>query len=337
MKKNNILRSLFVVLFLTIVFYSIITKLINFRNPTFLLRIKPLYLGLAFISWALLYLALGLKFKILLKGLKYKFNLKDTLRFGAIGNFSIHLLPVGNFGESVLNFYLLRKEGVKTASLLTLFLIRLIFDYLAFFVLLLLSLATLKTEASLSPLIISAFFFLLFILITGIFFLGYCLNRPLLFKKISIRILKSLKKTFNLIKNKSQKDPKAYFENLSSELFVNLKVFLKNKKIIFLLFINSLFFWILDCGILFLCLHGLNLPLNFRSVFFSYGIATIGGIISLMPAGIGVIEGLLILTLSSFSSNLPSIALGVFGYRFISLWLSLPLGFFVFWSFKKMI
>jgi len=335
MKTNKLFRSLLIFLILAAVFYTIITKLTDFKDAKFLLEIKPLYLGLALGAWFLSYLALGLKLKILLKALNYRFQLRELMKFGALGVFAVHFLPMGNFGESALNFHLLRRRGVKTSSALALFLTRLASDYLAFFIIFLIALAFLKTRPALNSLTTAAFIIILLLLIIGIIIFFYFLSIPPLFKSIAKKILKSLKKTFNFIKDNSQKDPEAYFDKMSTLLYRDFKILVRKKRLLLSLILSSAFYWLTDCGILYFSLIGLGVKLGFDSIFFAYSIANIVALISFLPAGIGVFEASLILILRSFSLNAPAITLGVFSYRFISLWLAIPLGFLAFYSLNK--
>jgi hypothetical protein len=286
---------------------------------------------LALITFLITYLANALKLKVLLEAQGYDFKFRDLMKYGMVGAFAIHFLPVGNFGESALNFYLLRQKGVKTSSAISLFLTRLIFDYLAFFTLFTISLAFLPVHPSLNLKLKIGFFVVLFVLVAGSLYINYLLKRPKKFNQRTIPILKYLKKSMHFIQHfKASTDPHQYFEKMASELRLEM---IKNTQLgpAVRLLISSLLYWLSDISILYFALLGFGLVLNPFSVIFAYAIAIIAGIISFLPAGIGVLEATLILILGSFSTNIPAISLAVLGYRFISLWLSMPLGLIAFY------
>lgn len=336
MKKISLFRNIIILIILALVAYTFIGKITGFRDIFLVFKnFAHLFLLLAIMAAGLTYVANGLKLKVLLQAQGYNFKFRDLIKFGMVGAFAIHFLPVGNFGESAINFYLLKQKGVKTSSAIALFLTRLIFDYLAFFSLFIISLAFLPVQPSLNLKIKIGFFIVLFVLIAGILYINYLLKRPKKFNKTAIPILKYLKKSFHFIKYfENSQNPKRYFTKLGNDLRKKI-----NKNITldtgFKLYLASILFWTADILILYFSLLGLGLIISPFAVIFTYVVAIIAGIISFLPAGIGAIEGTLILILNSFSVNLPAIGFAVLVYRFISLWLSMPLGLFAFYRLNE--
>ena len=332
MKKFHPFRNLLILVILGFIVYSLIGKLTGFKNIEAVFQnFTPIFLILALIAFASTYLANALKLKVLLEAQGYDFKFRDLIKYGMVGAFAIHFLPVGNFGESALNFYLLRQKGVKTGSALSLFITRLIFDYFAFFSLFTISLAFLTVHPSLDLRVRIGFAVVLSALILGSLYLIYLLKRPNKFNRWAIPILKYLKKSMHFIQHfEKNTDPDHYFKKMADELRIEM---IKNMQFKpgLKLFLSSLLYWISDMLILYFALLGFGLTMNPFAVIFAYVVAIIAGIITFLPAGIGVIEATLILILGSFSNNnIPAISLAVFGYRFISLWLSMPLGLIAF-------
>jgi uncharacterized protein (TIRG00374 family) len=336
MKKLNPLRNLIILVLLGFVAYSFIGKVAGFKNILLDFHsIAPVFLVLALIAASLTYIANAYKFKFLLESQGYNFKFRDLLKLGMVGSFAIHFLPVGNFGESALNFYLLRQKGVKTGSALSLFLTRLISDYLAFFSLFTISLAFLPVHPSLNLKIKIGFFIMLFALIAVILYLNYILKRPKVFNKHVIPLLKYLKKSVHFIQHfEKNKEPQYYYEDMSNELREEM-IKNMNFNLGIKLISGSAIYWLADIATLYFCLLGLGLTLNPFAVVFAYIIAVIAGVISFLPAGIGAVEATLIFVLNSFTVNLPAIGLAVLSYRFISLWLAMPLGFIAFYRLSE--
>jgi len=335
MKKSKPLRNIVILLLITIVAYTFIGKITGFSDVGLVFKhMNKGFLALALLATALTYTVTGLKWGNLLNAQGYKFKFRDLVKFGMVGSFAIHFLPIGNFGESALNFYLLKQHKVKTSSALTLFVIRLIFDYFAFFSLFTISLAFIPTHPSLSLKIQIAFLIMLAALIFGFLYLNYILRKPKKFIKQLIPVLRYLKKTFHFIQNfETSNDPKYYYAQLAEEIRLNA---LKNLKFSFAikLYFYCLLFWFTDILVLYFALIGFGVKLNIFAIIFAYVIGITAGIISFLPAGIGVVEGSLIFVLNAFSTNLPAIGLGVLTYRLISLWLAIPLGLVAFYRLK---
>ncbi|MCD6195150.1 flippase-like domain-containing protein [bacterium] len=336
MKRKNLVRSFLLFFVLAVVFYSLIGKVAGLKNvEKIFTQINPVFLCLALTAWILTFGINALKFKTILEAQNYKVKFLELVYFSMVGVFAIHFFPVGNFGESAFSFYLLRKRGVKSMSALALFLIRLIFDYFAFFLLAAIALATLEIHPSFNWLIKIIFGFILSALIGGTFYLRYLLHHPKKFTNIAKPILFYLRKSFNFIRNHSDKAESKYYEKLSQELYSEIKKIVSPKKKLLLLFVSSFLYWCLDALILYFSLLGLGATLGLNAVIVSYAVASLLGSISFLPAGIGALEGSLIFMLYKFLPLSTLLTLAVLNYRFISLWLAIPVGMGAFWALKK--
>ncbi len=336
MKRRTLFRSILILLVLAVIFYSVIGKVTGFKDiEKVFAQINPLFLCLALLAWFFTFGANALKFKAILEAQEYKIRFLELVQFAMVGVFAIHFLPVGNFGESALSFYLLRKRGVKSTSALALFLIRLIFDYLALFMLFAIALITLTSHPSFTWVIKTLLGCVLTLLVGGTLYLRYLLHHPSKFYQVAKPVLFYLRKSFNFLRNHQDKEQENYYEALAQELYQEIKKIVSQKNKLLLLLTGSLLYWSLDALILYFSLLGLGAVLGLNAVFFSYTIASLLGAVSFLPAGIGALEGSLIFILYKFHPFSTPLTLGVLNYRFISLWLAIPTGMGAFFALQK--
>jgi hypothetical protein len=78
--------------------------------------------------------------------------------------------------------------------------------------------------------------------------------------------------------------------------------------------------------VLLLMFYAFNIPPRISTLFASFALAYLFLIISPTPAGIGIVEGVLTLGLTSLAVPLSAAALIVLGYRAITFWLRLFVG-----------
>lgn len=329
MKQKNLFRSLAILILLSLVFYTLLGKITDFRELPQIFKANPIFLVLAGLAWLFSYGASALKFKFVL-GRRYRLKFNELIPFAMVGTFAVHFLPVGNFGESALNFYLLRRKGVPAPALLSFFLLRLIFDYFAFFFLFAIALASLPTHPSLNLVLKIILSLILITLLGGSLYLYYLLQNPKLFFRRSLPILRLLKKSLQLVRNQNESLKERYYAELAEKMRQEMLEILKPQTIILAL-VASLLYWCLDMLILFFALWGLGARLSLNAVLFSYLVGTLAGSISFLPAGIGALEGSILFLLSRFGTPTSLAFLGIVAYRFFSLWLAIPAGFWAFY------
>jgi len=84
--------------------------------------------------------------------------------------------------------------------------------------------------------------------------------------------------------------------------------------------------WLLDATCLWVFLWSFGSTVSPFDLLVAYGIAMILAVIPITPAGLGVVEGVLISTLVGFGVPKSTAILGVLGYRLLNFWLPIPLG-----------
>lgn len=294
-----------------------IQEVINKANPGLLL--------LALLAELIAYLGTAYLLKSIFAHLKItSIKLGTFFKLATITVVSIHSLPVSAFGEAAFSYYFLRKLKVKTGSILAMLVTRIIFSYSAFFVLLSLSLLAMPAmpDVSLAGKIASIILFLL--LIIGII---YARNLYLNFQRFRrvvgriINLLDRVKKSLlkKSVLDDSQKESVIHDIHQGFSPFDSPKLFIKQASI-------GAIYWIFDLTCLFLVLYSLGFMVNPIKLVIAYGVATTLGAISLIPGGLGVLEGTLGLMLVNIGVPIDITVLGVMGYRLLSFWLLIPIG-----------
>ena len=85
-------------------------------------------------------------------------------------------------------------------------------------------------------------------------------------------------------------------------------------------------FWLLDAASLFVFIAALGKIVSPIDLLVAYGLANVLAVIPITPSGLGVIEGVLIPTLTGFGVSKPAATLGVLGWRLVNFWLPIPVG-----------
>ncbi|HUI04805.1 MAG TPA: YbhN family protein [Acidimicrobiales bacterium] len=85
-------------------------------------------------------------------------------------------------------------------------------------------------------------------------------------------------------------------------------------------------FWLLDAASLFVFIAALGKLVSPIDLLVAYGLANVLAVIPVTPSGLGVIEGVLIPTLTGFGVSKPAATLGVLGWRLVNFWLPIPVG-----------
>jgi uncharacterized protein (TIRG00374 family) len=85
--------------------------------------------------------------------------------------------------------------------------------------------------------------------------------------------------------------------------------------------------WVLDAAALWCCVRGFGHSLGLVGLFVSYGLANVFAAIPITPGGLGVVEGIVVPALVSFSTPHPEAVFGVTAWRLLSFWAPIPVGF----------
>jgi uncharacterized membrane protein YbhN (UPF0104 family) len=84
--------------------------------------------------------------------------------------------------------------------------------------------------------------------------------------------------------------------------------------------------WVLDAAALWLVLAAAGYPADPLELFTGYALAGVLAVLPLTPGGIGIVEGVLIPTLTGFGAPAQVALVGVLGWRLVSFWLPIPVG-----------
>ena len=84
--------------------------------------------------------------------------------------------------------------------------------------------------------------------------------------------------------------------------------------------------WLFDAGSLWVFVFAFGYTISPIDVLVAFGLANILAVVPVTPAGLGIIEGVLIPTIVGFGVPKSAAILAVLAYRFINFWLPIPLG-----------
>ena len=84
--------------------------------------------------------------------------------------------------------------------------------------------------------------------------------------------------------------------------------------------------WLLDAASLWVFIYAIGYALSPIDLLVAFGLANVLAVVPITPAGLGVIEGILITTIVGFGVPHQPAILAVLAYRFINFWLPIPVG-----------
>ena len=105
-----------------------------------------------------------------------------------------------------------------------------------------------------------------------------------------------------------------------------ISLLLNNRRTLWWAFTWAGLNWILDASCLWVFLWAFGHPISPIDLLVSYGLANILAVIPITPAGLGVIEGVLIPTLVGFGVPHDQAVLAVLSYRLVNFWIPIPVG-----------
>lgn len=85
--------------------------------------------------------------------------------------------------------------------------------------------------------------------------------------------------------------------------------------------------WLLDAASLWVFIVAFHKVVSPIDLLVAYGLANVLAVIPITPAGLGIVEGVLIPTLHGFGVPTAVAGLAVLGYRLVNFWLPIPVGF----------
>jgi uncharacterized protein (TIRG00374 family) len=105
-----------------------------------------------------------------------------------------------------------------------------------------------------------------------------------------------------------------------------LGLFLADRQLLARAVVWAAAFWLLDASSLFVFIAAFRTIVPPIDLLVAYGLAFVLAVIPITPAGLGVIEGILIPTLTGFGVPRSTAILGVLAYRLVNFWLPIPIG-----------
>jgi hypothetical protein len=328
------LKTLILILLFLVGVYFLIPKLVGMQEVLKLLfQVNKAYLILALFFEFLSYTGAAILLGVILSQMGYKIKFWDRFKISSIASFAIHFFPIGSFGEGAVDYYFLRRKKVETGSILLMLVLRIIFTYASFLMIFLIGLALVPTAPMLkvSPKIISL---LIFLLVFGLVWYLFYLY------KNKDKFWKTWSKIFNIFGGfVSRISGKKITQETSPEIFNDIYrgigLFGKKKRSSVYALLAGLLYWLGDIT----CFHFVFLSFGYQIhwgvLIFGYGIASILGMASFIPGGLGVTEGTLGLLYSGLGVPSAIALTSILVFRLFSFWIWIPFGFYSFISLSR--
>jgi len=326
--------KIILIIFIAIGLYLLIPKIIGLQYTLkLILAANKVFLVLALIFEIISYVGAAWLLGIILSRLGYRIAFMDRFRIGSIAAFAIHFFPVGSLGEGAVDYYFLRKRKVEAGSVLLTLVLRIIFTYLAFLALFLLGLALVPTHGylSIAPKLVSLVLFL--IIATGIVYMFYLYKNKVKFKQVWLRFWGFVNRIITRFSAKTVKEEKAI--EIFEDIYQGIGLFKDKKRTSIIAVLAGILYWLGDVLCFYFVFASFSYKISFGVLIFGYGLATLAGMASFIPGGLGVTEGSMALLYSSLGvpGSLALIAILVF--RFFSFWIWIPIGFYSYLTLRK--
>jgi uncharacterized protein (TIRG00374 family) len=329
-------KRLIILILVAIGIYFLIPRLIGFKQGLDLIhKVKPIYIIIGILGQVVSYSGATLLLKLILKKLKYKLKFLELFRISSIGAFAIHFFPLGGAGEAAFNYYIFTNKDVSAGDILFMFIIRSIITYLGFFVVFALGLiiAPTHTYLTFNQKIISIILFVIIVVMT--LWVRYLFRHREKFWSVGRKILNFVNWIGRTFARKRWFTPEK-IDIAIKDLHDGFNVFSKeNRKDWYPATGFAAIYWIGDMFTLYFSLLAFGYLINPGVLIFAYCIATLAGLLSFIPGGLGVIEGVMSLTLISLGVKADIAVYSVLLYRLISFWLLMPVGFVSFLTLQK--
>jgi len=328
------LKSLIVIVLLGIGLYFLFPKIIGIPQALKLLvQVNKGYLGLAIGAEIASYIGAATLLGVILIRLGYKVRFWDRFRIGSIASFAIHFFPVGSFGEGAVDYYFLRKRNVETGSILLMFVLRLIFTYASFLLIFLVGLALVPTAPMLkfSPKLISLILFAL--VFGGVLYMFYLYQHKERFYKLWRRFARFTDAFLSKIRGKEITPVEE--DEVFEDIYKGMGLFSKKKRASVFAFLAAALYWLGDITCFYFVFLGFGYHISWGILIFGYGIASLVGMISFIPGGLGVTEGSLGLLYSGLGVPSGIALISILVFRLFSFWIWIPFGLYSFISLTR--
>jgi len=326
-------KRIVIILLVGIGILLLIPRIIGLKQTVELLKqVKYWAFGLALFSESFFYIGSTLLTRAVLRMTGDKLKFGDVLRISLLDSFSLQFLPLGSFGEAAVDYYFLKEKNVRTSHIVLMFIARTIIVYLIFTLIFLIGVGFSPTNPSLSHgtlLII----LLIFIIAFSLFFylISLYFRRELLIKRANFAAMLVNK----ILKIFHKRIPIERIPNLIDKFYSAMGILAQNRRLQLSAFLGGLIFWAGDIFCLYFSLIGFGYLPHLPMVIFAYAVARVLALVSFIPGGLGVTEGALALVFIGFGIPSSVALAGVLIFRFISFWLTLPVGLGSFLSLQK--
>jgi uncharacterized protein (TIRG00374 family) len=105
-----------------------------------------------------------------------------------------------------------------------------------------------------------------------------------------------------------------------------IKLLISNRRNLWWAFTWATLNWLFDAACLWVFLWAFGVVLSPDDLLVAYGLANVLAAIPITPAGLGVVEGVLISTLVGFGAPHDQAILAVLAYRLVNFWIPIPIG-----------
>jgi len=326
-------KKVFIILLLGIGILLLIPKIIGLKQTLELLKqVKYWAFGLALLSESFFYIGSTLLTRAVLRMTSDKLKFSDVLRISLLDSFSLQFLPLGSFGEAAVDYYFLKEKNVRTSHIVLMFIGRTIIIYLIFTLIFLIGVGFSPTSSSLNRntlyivLLIFIIAFSLFLYLISLYF-----RREILIKRATFGafLVNKILRIFH------KRVPLERIPHFIDKFYSAMKILAQNRRLQLSAFFGALIFWAGDIFCLYFSLLGFGYRPHLPMVIFAYTIARVLALISFIPGGLGMTEGALALIFIGFGIPASIALAGVLIFRFISFWLTLPVGLGSFLSLQK--
>jgi len=328
------LKSLIIIVLLGIGLVFLFPKIIGVPQAIKLLaQVNKYYLGLAIGAELMSYIGASMLLGVILDRLGNKVRFWDRFRISSIAAFAIHFFPVGSFGEGAVDYYFLRKRNVETGSILLMFVLRLIFTYASFLLIFLVGLALVPTAPMLkiSPKIISLVIFAL--VFGGVLYMFYLYEHKDRFYKLWRRFAGFTSSFLSKIRGKDITP--AEEDEVFEDIYTGMGLFSKKKRSSVFAFLAGSLYWMGDIACFYFVFLGFGFHISWGVLIFGYGIASLVGMISFIPGGLGVTEGSMGLLYSGLGVPSGIALISILVFRLFSFWIWIPFGLYSFISLSR--
>jgi uncharacterized protein (TIRG00374 family) len=113
-----------------------------------------------------------------------------------------------------------------------------------------------------------------------------------------------------------------------------LQLLFRNRELLIRALVWAAANWLLDAASLWVFVMAFGHGLSPVDLLVAYGLANILAVIPITPAGLGVVEGVLIPTLAGFGVPKATAVVGVLAWRLVNFWLPIPIGGIAYFSLR---